>query len=146
MAETSRVLIDQKLNAKEHIKAICKKRKKLNALKRLSFLIASYQLRLIHNSFIYGQFNFCSPMGLFSSKRVNNLVNKIHERMVRLIRNDYENRFNGLLEINNEVTFHVKKKTKKKQMTRVYECANGLSNSITNEIFSKRNIDHNLIN
>ena len=39
-----------------------------------------------------------------------------------------------------------KKKQKKKLMTRVYECANGLSNSITNEIFSKRNIDHNLIN
>ena len=48
--------------------------------------------------------------------------------------------------ITKSLSMSKKKKTKKKLMTRVYECANGLLNCITNEIFSKRNIDHNLIN
>ena len=63
---------------------------------------------------------------------------------MRLIHNDYENRFNGLLEINNEVNFHVK--NNQKLMIEVHKCVNGLSNCITNEIFSKRNIEHNLRN
>ena len=35
-------------------------------------------------------------------------MNKINERTLRLMHNDYENIFNGILEIKNEVTFHIK--------------------------------------
>lgn len=68
---------------------------------------------------------------MFSSKRANNLVNKIYERTLRLINNDYENRFNGLLEIDNEVTFQ----NNQKLMIEIYKCVNGPSHSITNETF-----------
>ena len=34
------------------------------------------------------------------------------DRFVRILHNDYENRSNGLLEINNEATFHVKNNQK----------------------------------
>ena len=46
--------------------------------------------------------------------------------------------------INNEANFHVK--NNQKLMIEVHKCVNGLSNSITNEISSKRNIEHNLRN
>lgn len=49
---------------------------------------------------------------MLSAKRANNLVDKIHEKTLRLLYNDYENRFNDLLETNNEVTFHVKNNQK----------------------------------
>lgn len=49
---------------------------------------------------------------MLSAKRANNLVEKIHEKTLRLLHNDYENRFNDLLETNNEVTFHVKNNQK----------------------------------
>lgn len=49
---------------------------------------------------------------MLSAKRANNLVDKIHEKTLRLLHNDYENRFNDLLETNNEVTFHVKNNQK----------------------------------
>ena len=47
------VIIDQKLNFEEHKKTICQMTgKKLNALTRLSYLIAPYQLKLILKPFI----------------------------------------------------------------------------------------------
>ena len=139
------VIIDHKLKFEEHISSICQiAGKKLNALTRLSHLIAPYQLDLILNSFIKGQFNYCPLIWMFSSKRSNNLINKIHERTLRLIHNDYESNFSDLLKIKNEVTFHVK--NNQKLMTEVYKYVNGLSNSITCEIFSKRNVNYNLRN
>ena len=69
---------------------------------------------------------------MFSSRRANNLVKKIHE-------NHYETRFNGLLGINNEATFHVK--NNQKLMIKVYNYANGLSDSVIDETISKRNIE-----
>ena len=139
------VTIDHKLKFEEHIKNICQTAgKKLNALTRLYYLISPYQLRLVLNSFIKGQFNYCPLIWMFSSKKSNNLVNKIHERTLRLIHNDYDKSFNDLLNIDNEVTFHTK--NIQKLMIEVYKYVNGLSNSITNVIFSKRSIKYNLRN
>ena len=56
--------------------------------------------------------------------------------MLRLIHNDYENRFKDLLEVNNEVTFHVK--INQKLTIEVYKYVNGLSNPVTNKIFLKK--------
>ena len=118
----------------EHIKTICQTAGKEtdNDLTRLFYLIAPYQLKLIVNSFTEGQFIYCPLISIFSCKRGNNLVNKIHERTLRLIYNDYENRFNGLLEIKNKVTFHIK--NNQKLMIEVYKYVSVLSNFITNEI------------
>ena len=50
---------------------------------------------------------------MFSCTRAKNLVNKIHGRTLRLIHNDYENRFSDVLETDDEViTFHVKNSQK----------------------------------
>ena len=58
---------------------------------------------------------------MLSAKRANNLVDKIHEKTLRLLHNDYENRFNDLLETNNEVTFHVKNSQKYIIMSMAYQ-------------------------
>ena len=58
---------------------------------------------------------------MLSAKRANNLVEKIHEKTLRLLHNDYENRFNDLLETNNEVTFHVKNNQKYIIMSMAYQ-------------------------
>ena len=58
---------------------------------------------------------------MLSAKRANNLVEKIHEKTLRLLHNDYENRFNDLLETNNEVNFHVKNNQKYIIMSMAYQ-------------------------
>ena len=74
---------------------------------------------------------------MLSSNRADNQVKKIYERM-------HENRFDALVEVNNEVTFHVE--INQTLMIKIYKYANDLLNSTTNKIFSKRNIEHNLRN
>ena len=91
-----------------------------------------------------GQFHHCPLIWTFSSKGEYNLVNKIHERKLKIIHNDCENRFNGLWEINNEVTSHAK--NNKKFIIEIYIYVNRLSNSITNKIFSKAYVEYNLRN
>ena len=69
------VITDQEWNFEEHIKTICQTAgKKLNALTKLTYLIAPYQLRLILNSLIKSHLNYCPLVWMFRFKRANNLV------------------------------------------------------------------------
>ena len=63
---------------------------------------------------------------------------------MKLAHIDYELTFSDILELSNEVTFNVK--NNQKLMIKVFQQFNCLSSSITNEIFSKRNIEYNIKN
>ena len=77
---------------------------------------------------------------MFSYKRTNNVM-KIYERTLRLIHNNYENRLNGLFEINNKTTFYVKRINLSNYINMDVIYVNGLSNCVT-----KRNTEYNLRN
>ena len=51
---------------------------------------------------IKSQFNYCPLVWMFCSRKSNNLVNKVQERILRLIYKDNENNFQTLLNENNE--------------------------------------------
>ena len=42
----------------------------------------------VFNAMIKSQFSYCHIIWMFSSRRSNNLINKVHERSLRLITND----------------------------------------------------------
>ena len=43
---------------------------------------------------------------MFSSRKANNLINRIHERSIRIVSGDNESNFENLLEKNKEITVH----------------------------------------
>ena len=43
---------------------------------------------------------------MFCSRTANNMINKLHERSLRIILNDYSSDFNILLENNNDICNH----------------------------------------
>ena len=45
---------------------------------------------------------------MFCSKTLNNMINKIHERALRLILNDHRSDFDTLLQNNNDICNHHK--------------------------------------
>ena len=51
---------------------------------------------------IKSQFNYCPLVRIFCSRKSNNLINKVQERALRLITNDYQSSFNILLDKYNE--------------------------------------------
>ena len=55
---------------------------------------------------IKSQFSYCPLTLKFSSRQSNTLINKIHERSLRLIANDDNNNFETLFQNNRDITVH----------------------------------------
>ena len=101
------ILIDRDLSFDKHIKSICRKAgQKLNALTRISNYPTHDQKRLLLNSIIKSQFSYCPLIWMFCSRSLNNVINRIHERALRLIHNDHVSTFQDILEITKEKTIH----------------------------------------
>ena len=58
---------------------------KLSALSRISYYMDPLKQRLLVNTFFTSQLNYCLLTWMFYSRKLNNKVNKLHERCLRLI-------------------------------------------------------------
>ena len=90
-----------KLNFKSHISELRKK-----ATEKLSSYVHNSEKKLIFNSIIKSQYSYCPLVQMFCSRTSNNMINKLHERSLRFMLNDYSSNFNILLENNNDISDH----------------------------------------
>ena len=74
----------------------------------LSSLLDPEKIRLVFNVVIKSHFNYCPLIWMFSSRRSNNLINRIHERSLRTVYNDTSSTFQELLKRNRSVSIHHK--------------------------------------
>ena len=101
------ITIDNKLTFKGHINILCRKAaQKMGALSRLLNHLSDSQKRLIFNSLIKVQINYCPLIWMFCSRTSNNMINKIHKRALQLILNDHTSDFDTLLQNNNDTFNH----------------------------------------
>ena len=110
-SEDSQVLlgitIDSNLSFNTHINNLCKKASaKLNALARISGYMNLPKRRMIMKSFITSQFGYCPLIWMFHSRALNNKINSIHERALRITYNDSKSTFEELLSKDNSVSIH----------------------------------------
>ena len=88
------IFLDSKLIFESHIESFCKKAdQKLNALASLKNYLTSDQRQLLLHSVIKPQFTYCLLIWMFTSRYLNNALNNIHERALRLIYNDHKKSF-----------------------------------------------------
>ena len=105
--ELLRVRIDSNLNFKEHILSLCKKaNRKLQALTRVSKYITLNKRRILMKSFLISQFNYCPLIWMIHNRVVNNKINHIHERALRIVYDNYGSSFENLLNKDKSVTIH----------------------------------------
>ena len=96
------IFLDSKLNFESHIGSLCRKAvQKISALSRLKNYLISDQRNLLLNSVIKSQFTYCPLIWMFTSRYLNNALNNVHERALRLMYNDHEKSFNSILTENN---------------------------------------------
>ena len=139
------IIIDNKLTFNEHLKMICKKTsQKLNALTRLCNIISFPQKKLLFNSFIKSQFNYCPLIWMFCSRVQNSKINSIHERSLRTIYKDYKNSYSDILDLHGEKSIH--QYNIQYLMIVVYKFLNGLSPPIMEQIFNIRENTYNVRN
>ena len=95
-------------------------------------------------AFITSQFLYCPLMSMFHSRQLNQKINKIQERALRITYKDTESTFSELLQKECAVTIH----TKNLQilMTEMYKSKNELNLSFMREIFRENTTHYNLRN
>ena len=101
------VNIDSKLSFEKHLNIICgKARAKINALGRVAPFMNIEKRRTIMNAFFNSQFSYCPLIWMFHSRLINNKINRLHERCLRIVYSDNQSTFEELLEKDNTVSVH----------------------------------------
>ena len=100
------IATDDQLNFESHISEICHKAAgQLNALKRLGSYIPLESRKILVDSFILSNFNYCPLVCYSSTAKQVQKIEKIQERVLRFVHNDYET----YLKNNKSVTMEVKR-------------------------------------
>ena len=79
---------------------------KLNALSQIAFCMPFDQRRLILNSFITSHFSYCLIVWMFHSRNLNETINHIHERALRIVYKDVKSSFKGFQENSHSENSH----------------------------------------
>ena len=80
------------------LSSLCKKAsQKLNALTRIAQFIVLVQRRSRVKVLICSQFGYCPLVWMFHSRKINNRINSLHERVLRVVYRDHNATFSELL-------------------------------------------------
>ena len=137
------VHIDSKLSFDHHVSKLCQKASnKLYALARISPYMDQKKLRNLMRAFITSQFQYCPLIWMFLSRQLDQKVNKIQERALRITYKDTESTYCELLQKDCAVTIH----TKNLQilMTEMYKTKNELNPLFMRAIFRENTTRYNL--
>ena len=106
------VTIDNELKFDDHINYLCKTAgQKLNASARIAPFMEINKKRTIMKVFVESQFSYCLLIWMLHSRELNNEINRIHERALRITFNDKSSTFQELLDKVNSFTKHFFKST-----------------------------------
>ena len=84
--------------------------------------------------FIISQFNYCRIVWMYCQRKSNSLINRIHERALRIAYNDYVSDFESLLQTDNAVTIH--HRNIQALTLEIYKSHNNLNPTFMKEVFS----------
>ena len=99
--------IDYKLKFDIYVETICKiAHRKLSALSRITNYMELPKRCILMNAFFKVQFNYCPIIRMFHSRCLNNKINRLHERCIKMIYNDKISNFEELLNKDKSVSIH----------------------------------------
>ena len=103
------VTIDNNLRFDKHVSNIClKANRKLSALTRVAKFVPFGKRRIFLNVFIESQFKYCPVIWMFRGVQINDKINKLHERALRIVYNDTVTSFENLLIKDKSLRFRIK--------------------------------------
>ena len=135
--------IDRTLSFDEYNASLCKKAgKKLSVLARLSNFMCTNKKRLLMKSFIESQFGYYPLIWMFHSRGVNNKINHLHERSLRIVYENNISSFKDLLKRDKSFTIH--QRNIQPLAIELFKVKGNLSNNVMYDIFQTRKINYNL--
>jgi len=98
---------DNYLSFESYIDQRCKiASQKVSALSRSAPFMNQAKRQKLMNAFFKTQFKYCPLVWMFHTRRLENKINHLHERCLRLVFPDENISFEELLEKDGSVTFH----------------------------------------
>ena len=132
--------VDKNLKFNLHLKGLCKKvNQKVSALARIARILPFQKRHIILKTFIESQFSYCPLVWMFCSRKINDKINHIHERSLRLVYQDYTSSFKDLLKRDNSLTIH--HRNIHQVAIEMYKVKHDLSPPFMKEIFVHNNND-----
>ena len=131
------------LNFNCHLENTLKKAsKKVQVLARITPYMSIPKRKLLMNSFFTSQFNYCPLTWMCHSRTMNNKINRLHERCLRIVHSDKTSSFQKLLEKDGSATRH----TRNLQFlaTEMFKVYKNLSPPIIADLFHVRQNNYNL--
>ena len=120
------ITIDKELKFDKHVDKVCSKaNRKLSVLSRMRSFLSARKRRIVFKSFIESQFKYCPLTWMFCSRKSNSKINRLHERALRIVYNDYERTYEELPSHDNSFSIH--DQNIHCLATEIYKVANDLS-------------------
>ena len=102
--------IDYKLSFDQHISILCRKAgQQLNVLKRLSPLLSRLNKLTIFHTYILSKFNYCPLAWHVCNENNSRKLEKIQERALRFVYEDFDSSYEELLDKAKIPTLHVRR-------------------------------------
>ena len=138
--------IDAKLSFKKHIEQIYAKAKtKLKGLARIAPFMSSKKKKVLMKVSFIAHFSYGPLIRMFHSRKLNNEINKLHTRCLRIVYSDNTSSFEELLETDNSISVH--HRNFQVLATKLYKIVNELSPDIMKEVVPfNENTSYNLRN
>ena len=135
---------DYKLKFTNHFDEICKKAsRKLNALARIAPYMGIRKRRTLMNAFFKSQFNYCPLIWMCCNRSLNNKIDRLHERSLRIVYSDKTSDFSELLEKDGSASIHYQ--NIRQLATEMFKVSKDLCLEIEKGLFQFRNeIPYNL--
>ena len=128
------ITLDNKLTFDKHVSKLCRTAsQKVHALSRICKHMGISQRRVIMKAFIESQFSYCPLVWMMHSRNLNNRINKIHERALRLVYDDCEKTFAELLVLDDSFTIH--ERNIQSLAIELFKVIHNLSPEIMSEVF-----------
>ena len=126
--------IDNKLTFEPHVRSLCKKAsQKLNAFARIACSLKFHQRKLVLNTFITSQFSYAPVVWMFHNRKLNNHINRIHERALRIVYQDHNSTFEELLA--KYGSFKIQDRNLQRLIIEIFKVKMKLAPEIMNEVF-----------
>lgn len=123
-------------------KLYSKASRKLSALSRMSKYFSFDKRITLVKAFAESQFKYCPFIWMFNSRNNNNKINRLHERALSIVHDNYESCFEQLLETDLSVSIH--HQNIHRLLMKMYKASNKISGNNFSQLFIKQNNNLNL--
>ena len=137
------VIIERKLNFKQHLFTVCKKAsQKLHALARASMYMPKGKARLVMKAFVISKFTYFTLICMFHDRGVNSKINHIYQGALTIAYQDLTSRFAELLI--NDNSGSIDHRNLQFLVTEIYRTNMNVNPSFMKEIFVEREVHYKL--